>query len=128
MPPIGFQNIIKALGGAVTKQTSAYTPLLVLNFLVITASLIVYAISRNLAVFIPALLLLAYDIYRYDRYSEKAAHMLSTQSIQKYGMELGAMGDKSKPLEPAQVEQLVPEEGEIVDDQRPQLNDGDSHE
>jgi hypothetical protein len=94
-----FTSFINALGGIVTKRTSIFTPLLTLNTIVISFSCIIYWKSNTLWIFIPALILLAYSIYRHERYAKEMPHMLSTETIQRLGMNLRMGNNRTQRTE-----------------------------
>jgi hypothetical protein len=86
---------LNSLAQMVTRRTSVFTPLLALNLIVLVFSVLVYWKADNLWVFVPWLALLVYSIYRHEVFAQKMPHMLSTESVQKFGMQLGATGDKN---------------------------------
>lgn len=116
-----LKGIIDAIGQQVTRRTSVFTPVLVLNFIIDGFSFLIYLRSNSLAVFIPAVLLLIYSVYRHEKFSMDMPWMLSATTIQRYGMKLAAgMGQKDNVMSEDTLEELpamTPEEGVILDTQ-----------
>lgn len=110
-----FTPFIKAVGGIVTTRTSIFTPLLTLNTIVIGFSGLVYWKSNNLWVFTPAMILLTYSIYRHECYARQMPHMLSTEKIQRYGMDLHNMGNSRSIQTETTIDAMQPVKNPEID-------------
>jgi hypothetical protein len=102
-----YSTFMKALGGIITTRTSIFTPLITFNTIIIGFSVLIYYKNSNLWVFAPSVLLLLYSIYRHERFAQEMPHMLSTETIQKIGMNL-KMGNNKAVKSEASIDAMQP--------------------
>lgn len=76
-----LDKLFGAMSPLVTKRASVFTPLIALNFIVGVLSFLTYVSSKNMAVFIPAIILLVYSMYRHEKWANKEPGLLAPQKV-----------------------------------------------
>lgn len=100
-------EVLKSIGGTVTKRNSVMTPLLVLNFTIFAFSTLIYIFTKAWFPFVFLVITIPYTIYRYEKFSKIVPWMLSGEEVQKYGMQL-TMGDSTKELTQQEIVDMTP--------------------
>lgn len=108
--PFDLGKIVNSIGTVIAKSTNPYMPLLLLNLLVNTFTLIAFFLYREIWIWIPAIILLVFSIAIYLYFALNMPHMLSSTSIQKFGMQLAGLGEKDKELPEDKIEAIPSEE------------------
>jgi len=106
----------KGWSNLVTRRASVMTPLLILNGLLLFFGTVDFLHSGSIWLYVFWILIAAFTLYKYERFSKKSPWLLSSQKVALKGMEL--FGDKERTFTPSEVVELNP----VQNPQRKQIS------
>lgn len=103
-----MSNWAKVMGELISRTSSGFTNIVVINFVIGGLSYLVYLKAGTLWVFLPEMVVLAYTVYSHEFFVRTMPHMLSSKTvIQKIGMKQGALGTDKKEVSENVIDQEV---------------------
>jgi len=107
MLPTGFEKVIESFTNVIAKMTNPFVPLIFMNVIVDFFTFMIFLFYRSIWIWTPGAILLVFTMIMYGIFAVKSPHMLSSTTIQKFGMQLAAgLGQKGKEITEQQLEEL----------------------